>query len=86
VSFRGIIYTYYLLFLSRSKDKIELENNRPASNENDEKTYPEYDTELETLCEELQATLDGLVRPRDADYLWSLSLNLVGLFGVCLTI
>nr|XP_020034430.1 cyclin-dependent kinase 2-interacting protein [Castor canadensis] len=43
-----------------SKDKIELENNRPASNENDEKTYPEYDTELETLCEELQATLDGL--------------------------
>uniref|UniRef100_A0A8C0WNW2 Cyclin-dependent kinase 2-interacting protein n=1 Tax=Castor canadensis TaxID=51338 RepID=A0A8C0WNW2_CASCN len=45
-----------------SKDKIELENNRPASNENDEKTYPEYDTELETLCEELQATLDGLTR------------------------
>jgi hypothetical protein len=42
-----------------SKGKIKLENSSPASNENKENMYPEYDMELATLCEELQATLDG---------------------------
>ncbi|KAL2789478.1 cyclin-dependent kinase 2-interacting protein isoform 2, partial [Daubentonia madagascariensis] len=45
-----------------SKDKVQLESSSPASNENEEKTYPEYNEELEMLCEELQATLDGLMR------------------------
>lgn len=47
--------------LSRSKDETELESSSLAS-ENAEKMHPEYSRELETLCEELQATLDGLVR------------------------
>ncbi|XP_062947267.1 cyclin-dependent kinase 2-interacting protein [Cynocephalus volans] len=46
-----------------NKDKIELENSSPAaSNENEEKMYPEYNKELETLCEELRATLDALTK------------------------
>ncbi|XP_006873318.1 PREDICTED: cyclin-dependent kinase 2-interacting protein-like [Chrysochloris asiatica] len=46
-----------------SKDKIEVESSSPASETNEEKTtYPEYNKELERLCEELQATLDGLTK------------------------
>ncbi|KAM5177173.1 cyclin-dependent kinase 2-interacting protein isoform 3-T3 [Callospermophilus lateralis] len=45
-----------------SKDKIELNSSSPASNGNEEKMYPQYDKELEVLCEELQATLDGLTK------------------------
>uniref|UniRef100_A0A8D1G446 Cyclin dependent kinase 2 interacting protein n=1 Tax=Sus scrofa TaxID=9823 RepID=A0A8D1G446_PIG len=47
--------------LSRSKDETELESSSLAS-ENAEKMHPEYSRELETLCEELQATLDGLTK------------------------
>ncbi|KAG3260320.1 cyclin dependent kinase 2 interacting protein, transcript variant X2 [Ictidomys tridecemlineatus] len=46
-----------------SKDKIELNSSSPASNGNEEKMYPQYDKELEVLCEELQTTLDGLIVP-----------------------
>uniref|UniRef100_A0A8D2D169 Cyclin dependent kinase 2 interacting protein n=1 Tax=Sciurus vulgaris TaxID=55149 RepID=A0A8D2D169_SCIVU len=45
-----------------SKDKIELNSSSPASSGNEEKMHPHYDKELEVLCEELQATLDGLMR------------------------
>ncbi|KFO22278.1 cyclin-dependent kinase 2-interacting protein [Fukomys damarensis] len=45
-----------------SKDKAEPESSRPASGEDEGKTYPYYDKELETLCEELQATLKGLTK------------------------
>ncbi|XP_051690790.1 cyclin-dependent kinase 2-interacting protein isoform X2 [Oryctolagus cuniculus] len=45
-----------------NKDKIELEGSSPASSENGEKENVEYHKELEVLCEELQATLDGLTR------------------------
>uniref|UniRef100_A0A2K5DPJ3 Cyclin dependent kinase 2 interacting protein n=1 Tax=Aotus nancymaae TaxID=37293 RepID=A0A2K5DPJ3_AOTNA len=46
-----------------NKDKIELESSSPASKENEAKVCVEYNAELEKLCEELQAALDGLVRP-----------------------
>lgn len=49
--------------LSRSKEKVELESSSPASSEKEEKTSQDYSEELEALCEQLQATLDGLVRP-----------------------
>ena len=52
--------------LSRSKEKVELESSSPASMEEEEKTNLDYDKGLEALCEELQAILDGLVRPKDA--------------------
>ncbi|XP_047394970.1 cyclin-dependent kinase 2-interacting protein [Sciurus carolinensis] len=45
-----------------SKDKIELNSSSPASSGNEEKMHPHYDKELEVLCEELQATLDGLTK------------------------
>lgn len=45
-----------------NKDKIELESSSPASSENEEKMNVEYNKELEELCEELQATLDGLTK------------------------
>ncbi|XP_057587195.1 cyclin-dependent kinase 2-interacting protein isoform X1 [Hippopotamus amphibius kiboko] len=45
-----------------SKDKIELESSSLASDENADKEHPEYSRELEMLCEELQATLDGLTK------------------------
>ncbi|XP_019494821.1 PREDICTED: cyclin-dependent kinase 2-interacting protein [Hipposideros armiger] len=45
-----------------SKYKMELESSSPASDENTEKVHPEYSKELEMLCEELQATLDGLTK------------------------
>ncbi|XP_014646046.1 PREDICTED: cyclin-dependent kinase 2-interacting protein isoform X2 [Ceratotherium simum simum] len=45
-----------------SKDKIEVESSSLASNENAEEKHPEYSKELEMLCEELQATLDGLTK------------------------
>ena len=48
----------------RSKDKIELASRGLASDDGAEKEHPEYSRELETLCEELQATLEGLVRCR----------------------
>lgn len=48
---------------SRSQDKIELESRSPACDENAEQRPREYSAELEALCEELRATLDGLVRP-----------------------
>lgn len=41
---------------------MELESSSPASDENTEKVHPEYSKELEMLCEELQATLDGLTK------------------------
>ncbi|XP_073854398.1 cyclin-dependent kinase 2-interacting protein isoform X4 [Macaca fascicularis] len=43
-----------------NKDKIELDSSSPALKENEEKVCLEYNEELEKLCEELQATLDGL--------------------------
>uniref|UniRef100_G1PZ79 Cyclin dependent kinase 2 interacting protein n=1 Tax=Myotis lucifugus TaxID=59463 RepID=G1PZ79_MYOLU len=46
-----------------SKDKIELESRSPACDENAEQRPREYSAELDALCEELRATLDGLVRP-----------------------
>ncbi|XP_049755630.1 cyclin-dependent kinase 2-interacting protein isoform X2 [Elephas maximus indicus] len=46
----------------RSKDKVELESCSPAADKDEEKSYPGYNKELETLCEELQATLDGLTK------------------------
>ena len=49
---------------SRSKDKIELVSSGLASDDSAEKEHPEYSRELETLCEQLQATLEGLVRCR----------------------
>lgn len=54
--------------LSRSKEKVELESSSPASMEEEEKTNLDYDKGLEALCEELQAILDGLVRPKDAGH------------------
>ncbi|XP_012579826.1 PREDICTED: cyclin-dependent kinase 2-interacting protein [Condylura cristata] len=45
-----------------SKDEIELEGSSPACGDNAEKMLPEYSPELETLCEELRATLDGLTK------------------------
>ncbi|XP_054989466.1 cyclin-dependent kinase 2-interacting protein isoform X1 [Sorex araneus] len=44
------------------KDKIELEGGGPSYAENAETVFPEYSKELEVLCEELQATLDGLTK------------------------
>nr|XP_031535270.1 cyclin-dependent kinase 2-interacting protein isoform X2 [Vicugna pacos] len=44
-----------------SKDKIELETSSLVSDENAGKICPEYNRELEMLCEELQVTLDSLV-------------------------
>ncbi|KAL6092374.1 hypothetical protein STEG23_012945 [Scotinomys teguina] len=44
-----------------SKEEIELEGSSPASSEKKEKNL-EYHKELEALCEELQATLDGLTK------------------------
>lgn len=49
---------------SRSRDKIELESSGLAADDAAEKEHPEYSRELEALCEELQTTLDGLVRGR----------------------
>ncbi|XP_023402317.1 cyclin-dependent kinase 2-interacting protein isoform X2 [Loxodonta africana] len=46
----------------RSKDKVELESCSPAADKDEEKSYPGYNKELEMLCEELQATLDGLTK------------------------
>uniref|UniRef100_A0A1D5Q7U3 Cyclin dependent kinase 2 interacting protein n=1 Tax=Macaca mulatta TaxID=9544 RepID=A0A1D5Q7U3_MACMU len=46
----------------RNKDKIELDSSSPALKENEEKVCLEYNEELEKLCEELQATLDGLTK------------------------
>ena len=79
------MYTLFSI-LFRNKDKIELDSSSPSSKENEEKVCLEYNEELEKLCEELQATLDGLVRHKDAGHLWSLSLNPMDVFGVCLTI
>ncbi|KAM6202693.1 cyclin-dependent kinase 2-interacting protein [Rhynchocyon petersi] len=45
-----------------NKEKIELKSNSPTSDTNEEKPYPEYNKELEVLCEELHATLDGLTK------------------------
>uniref|UniRef100_A0A8C3W3Q5 Cyclin dependent kinase 2 interacting protein n=1 Tax=Catagonus wagneri TaxID=51154 RepID=A0A8C3W3Q5_9CETA len=45
-----------------SKDRTELEGSSLASAETAEEMHPGYSRELETLCEELQATLDGLMR------------------------
>uniref|UniRef100_A0A8C5P4I8 Cyclin dependent kinase 2 interacting protein n=1 Tax=Jaculus jaculus TaxID=51337 RepID=A0A8C5P4I8_JACJA len=44
------------------KDKIELASTTSASCEEGEKRRLECDKELEALCEELQATLDGLTK------------------------
>lgn len=49
---------------SRSRDKIELESSGLAADDPAEKEHPEYSRELEALCEELQATLESLVRGR----------------------
>ncbi|XP_040112833.1 cyclin-dependent kinase 2-interacting protein isoform X4 [Oryx dammah] len=45
-----------------SKDKIELVSSGLASDDCAEKEHPEYSRELETLCEQLQATLEGLTK------------------------
>lgn len=45
-----------------SKDEAELEVSSPAPSENEEEAYPEYNKELEMLCEELQTTLDSLTK------------------------
>uniref|UniRef100_A0A8B9XUT2 Cyclin dependent kinase 2 interacting protein n=1 Tax=Bos mutus grunniens TaxID=30521 RepID=A0A8B9XUT2_BOSMU len=45
-----------------SKDKIELASSGLTSDDGAEKEHPEYSRELETLCEELQATLEGLTK------------------------
>ncbi|KAB1277736.1 Cyclin-dependent kinase 2-interacting protein [Camelus dromedarius] len=45
-----------------SKDKIELETSSLVSDENAGKICPEYNRELEMLCEELQVTLDSLTK------------------------
>nr|XP_042091466.1 cyclin-dependent kinase 2-interacting protein isoform X6 [Ovis aries] len=47
-----------------SKDKIELVSSGLASDDCAEKEHPEYSRELETLCEQLQATLEGLLKGR----------------------
>ncbi|XP_047587725.1 cyclin-dependent kinase 2-interacting protein-like [Lutra lutra] len=46
----------------RSEDKTELQSSSPASREDTDKTLPEYSKELETLCEELQTTLEALAK------------------------
>lgn len=76
----------YPLFsaLTRSKEKVELESSSPAASEEEVKTKLEYDKGLEALCEELQATLDGLVRPEDA--VTSLPLRPSGTVWGCLTV
>ncbi|XP_017817043.1 cyclin-dependent kinase 2-interacting protein isoform X5 [Papio anubis] len=51
-----------------NKDKIELDSSSPAVKENEEKVCLEYNEELEKLCEELQATLDGLMRFRTSSW------------------
>lgn len=43
------------------KEKVELESSSPASSE-EEKANLHHDKGLEALCEELQATLDGLTK------------------------
>ncbi|XP_055274566.1 cyclin-dependent kinase 2-interacting protein isoform X3 [Moschus berezovskii] len=45
-----------------SKDKIELASSGLASDNRAEKEQPEYSRELETLCEELQTTLESLTK------------------------
>ncbi|XP_012869517.1 PREDICTED: cyclin-dependent kinase 2-interacting protein [Dipodomys ordii] len=45
-----------------NKEQIELENSNPVFSENEEKRCPEDDKELESLCKELQVTLDGLAK------------------------
>lgn len=79
------MYTLFSI-LFRNKDKTELDSSSPALKENEEKVCLEYNEELEKLCEELQATLDGLVRHKDAGHLWSLLLNPMDVFGIHLTI
>ncbi|XP_005410806.1 PREDICTED: cyclin-dependent kinase 2-interacting protein [Chinchilla lanigera] len=44
------------------RDKAGPESSSLASEDEEEKTHPDYDKELETLCEELQATLEGLTK------------------------
>lgn len=51
--------------LSRSKDEAEPESGSPACGGDAERRPPGYSAELEARCEELRATLDGLVRPAD---------------------
>ena len=48
----------------RSRDKTELESSGLAADEPAEERHPGYSGELEALCAELQATLEGLVRGR----------------------
>ncbi|KAM4853617.1 cyclin-dependent kinase 2-interacting protein [Thomomys bottae] len=43
-----------------NKDQIEVENSIPVFGENEEKRYLKDDQELESLCKELQVTLDAL--------------------------
>nr|KAF6271027.1 cyclin dependent kinase 2 interacting protein [Pipistrellus kuhlii] len=45
-----------------SQDKIESESRSLSCDENAEQRPREYSAELEALCEELRATLDGLTR------------------------
>ncbi|XP_076979731.1 cyclin-dependent kinase 2-interacting protein isoform X2 [Tamandua tetradactyla] len=45
-----------------SKDKMELENCSLAADRNEVKMHPEYNKELEALCEALQATMDELTK------------------------
>ncbi|XP_004483595.1 cyclin-dependent kinase 2-interacting protein [Dasypus novemcinctus] len=45
-----------------AEDKTELENSSLASERSEEKVLPDYNKELEALCEDLQATLDSLTK------------------------
>ncbi|XP_040830975.1 cyclin-dependent kinase 2-interacting protein [Ochotona curzoniae] len=45
-----------------NKEKIELESSSPAWSEDEDKMHVEYNKELESLCEDLQAALDGLTK------------------------
>ncbi|XP_048218385.1 cyclin-dependent kinase 2-interacting protein [Perognathus longimembris pacificus] len=45
-----------------NKDQIEVENSNTVLSENEDKKCLEDDKELESLCKELQVTLDGLAK------------------------
>ncbi|KAG8514437.1 Cyclin-dependent kinase 2-interacting protein, partial [Galemys pyrenaicus] len=66
-----------------SQDEVELEDSSPACGDNAGKMLPEYSPELEALCEELRATLDGLVRRAARRPLWPGTLGGGGTQSVC---
>ncbi|XP_040597892.1 LOW QUALITY PROTEIN: cyclin-dependent kinase 2-interacting protein-like [Mesocricetus auratus] len=50
------------LKVSLLSKEVKLESSSPASSEKEEKTNLDYSKELESLCKELKATLDGLTK------------------------